>query len=296
MKMNQILIGRVRWVVVCVCSLFLMLLFAACGSVSGTGASAGTITGSIVSVNSANHSVTINVNEQQLTVSGLTDQELSQLQGTVGKTWSFQVTGDNGSYQLSSGTNPQEDDFGTSQVNGTPEPNETPDVNNETQGAAVSEPASIDFTGRGQSVNANSIAVKMPNGDVLSMSINNLTDREDFGTGLPATGQMVKVKAIANADGSFTAEKLEMVDSGDQADWTDLNTVDVQGITTSAVGSGNVLHLRAGNKNFTATLASTTQVEGFTSAQNIASGQSIKADILFNGSSATLVKIDNGND
>jgi hypothetical protein len=289
MKMNQILIGRVRWAVVCVCSLFLMLLFAACGSVSGTGASAGTITGSVVSINSANHSVTINVNGQQLTVSGLTDQEVSQLQGAVGRTWSFQVTGDNGSYQLSSGTNPQENDSGTPEVNVTPQNIEnTPD-------ASVNEPGSIDFTGPVQSVNANSISVKMPNGNVLSMSINNLTDREDFGTGLPAAGQMVKVEATANADGSFTASKLGMVDSGDQANSIDLNTVSVQGVTTSAVGSSNVLHLKAGNKNFTATLGPSTQVEGFTSAQSIASGQNIKVDILFNGSSASVVKVDSGN-
>jgi hypothetical protein len=283
MKMNQILTGRVRWAVVCVCSLFLMVLFAACGSISGTGASAGTITGSVVSINSANHSVTVNVNGQQLTVSGLTDQEISQLQGAVGRTWSFQVTGDNGSYQLSSGTNPQENDSGTPEVNVTPD-------------ASVNEPGSIDFTGSVQSVNANSISVKMPNGDVLSMSINNLTDREDFGTGLPAAGQMVKVEATANADGSFTASKLGIVDSGDQADSADLNTVSVQGVTTSAVGSSNVLHLKAGNKNFTATLGPSTQVEDFTSAQNITSGQNIKADILFSGSSATVVKVASGND
>ena len=292
--MNQFLLGRVRWVVVCACSLFVMMLFTACSgtivSGTGTGTSAGTITGSVVSVNQANHSVIVNVNGQQLTISGLTDQQVSQLQGAVGKTWSFQVTGSNGSYQVSSGTDPQENDSGT------PEANVTPEANNETPNANVSEPGSISFSGAVQSVNANSITVKMPNGDTLSMSINNLTDRGDFGTGLPAVGQMVKVKAVANADGSFTAAKLDTVSSDDQANPSELNTLDVQGGTTSAVGSSNVLHLKAGSKSFTVTLGPSTQIEDFTNAQSITSGQNVKVDILFNGSSATAVKVQSGND
>ena len=248
--MNQILLGRMRWVIVCACSLFVMLLFTACSGTIGTGTSSGTITGSVVSVNQANHSATVNVNGQQFTINGLSDQQISQIQGAVGKTWSFQVTGNNGNYQVSSGTDPQEDDTGTPEANVTPEANETPDVN-ETPSSNVSEPASLSFTGAVQSVNANSIAVKMPNGDVLSMSINNFTDRGDFGTGLPTVGQMVKVEATANTDGSFTATKIDMVSSDDQANPSELNTLDVQGITTSAVGSSNVLHVKAGNRNFT---------------------------------------------
>src|SRR5207248_11528396 len=125
------------------------------------------------------------------------DQQVSQIQGAVGKTWSFQVAGNNGSYEISSGTEPQENDNGTPEANVTPEANETPSAN-ETPNANVSDPASLSYSGVVQSVNANSISVKMPNGEVLSMSINNLTDRGDFGTGLPADGQRVKVKATAN--------------------------------------------------------------------------------------------------
>src|SRR5690348_6989334 len=110
--MNQFLLGRVRWVIVCAASLFVMLLFAACSGTivpaTGTGTSSGTITGSVVSVNQANHSATVSVNGQQFTINGLTDQQVSQIQATVGKTWSFQVTGDDGTYQVSSGTDPQE--------------------------------------------------------------------------------------------------------------------------------------------------------------------------------------------
>jgi uncharacterized protein DUF5666 len=292
--MNQFLLGRVRWVIVCTCSLFVMLLFTACSGTIGNGTSSGTITGSVVSVNQANHSATVSVNGQQFTINGLSDQQISQIQGAVGKTWSFQVSGNNGSYEISSGTDPQENDTGTPEANVTPEGNETQGTN-ETPAVNVSEPASLSYSGVVQSVNANGIAVKMPNGDVLSMSINNLTDRGDFGTGLPAVGQRVKVEATANADGSFTATKLDMVSSDDQANASELNTLDVQGVTTSAVGSGNVLHLKAGNKSFTVTLAPTTQVEDFTNVQSIASGQSVKVEILFNGATATAVKVQSGN-
>ena len=287
--MNQFLLGRMRWVIVCACSLFVMLLFTACSGTIGTGTSSGTITGSVVSVNQANHSATVNVNGQQFTINGLSDQQISQIQGAVGKTWSFQVSGNNGSYELSSGTDPQENDSGT------PEANETPQAN-ETTGTNVSEPATLSYSGVVRSVNASSISVKMPNGDVLSMSINNLTDRGDFGTGLPTVGQRVKVEATANADGSFTATKIDMVSSDEQANPSELNTLDVQGVTTSALGSGNVLHIKAGNKNFAVTLAPTTQIEDFTNAQSIASGQSVKVEILFNGATTTAVKVQSGND
>ena len=78
--MNQFLLGRMRWVIVCACSLFVMLLFTACSGTIGTGTSSGTITGSVVSVNQANHSATVNVNGQQFTINGLSDPQVSQIQ------------------------------------------------------------------------------------------------------------------------------------------------------------------------------------------------------------------------
>jgi len=293
--MNQFLLGRVRWVIVCASSLFVMLLFTACSGAVGNGTSSGTITGSVLSVNQANHSATVSVNGQQFTINGLNGQQVSQIQGAVGKTWSFQVSGNNGSYELSSGTDPQENDNGTPEANVTPEANETPDAN-ETPNANVSEPASLSYSGIVQSVNASSIAVKMPNGDILSMSISNLTDRGDFGTALPTVGQKVKVEATANADGSFTAAKLDMVGTDEQNDPSELNKLDIQGVTTSAVGSDKVLHIKAGSKTFAVTLAPTTQVEDFTNAQSIASGQHVKVEILFNGATASVVKVQSGND
>lgn len=290
--MNQFLLGRIRLLVVGVSTLFIMILFTACVSVAGTGTgtgtSSGTITGSVVSVNPANHSVTVNVNGQQFTINGLTDQQVTQIQGAVGKTWSFQVTGSNGSYTVSSGTSPQEQD------NGTPEANVTPE-NNGNQGTGAVEPGSISFDGAVQSVNSSSISVKMPNGDILSMSISSLTDRGDFGTGLPANGQLVKVDAVANPDGSFTAKSIDVVKPDDQANATKMNTVDFQGVTTSAVGANSIINFKVGNKSYSFTIGPTTQVKDFVNAQAIASGQSVKVIVLFNGSTGTVQEVKNSN-
>lgn len=294
--MNQFLVGRVRLLVVCVCSLFVILLFAACGSIAGTtgsGAATGTgsasITGQVVSVNATTHSVVVNVNGQQYTVSGLSDQEISQLQGALNKTWSFQVTGGNGSYTVSSGTTPQEQDNATPQANVTPE-------NNGNQGTGAPAQGSITFIGAVQAVNPSSLSVKMPNGDTLPLSISSLTDRGDFGTGLPSNGQLVKVDAITNPDGSFTAKSLDVVKPDDQANPTKLNTVDLQGVTTSAVGSNGVINFKVGNKSYSFTISPTTQVKDFVSAQAIGSGQTVKVTVLYNNGSSNLLEVKNGLD
>lgn len=292
--MNQSLLGRIRLLGVGVFALFVMVLFTACG-VAGTGVGTGTgatgnitgITGQIVSVNPSTHSVVVNVNGTEYTVGGLTDQQVTSLQNAVSKTWSFQVTGSNGSYTITTGTSPQEQDNATPEVNVTPE-------NNGNQGTGAVEPGSIDFMGTVQSVSASSISVKMPNGDIISMSISALTDRGDFGTGLPNNGQQVKVKAITNADGGFTAKSLDVVKPDDQANPTKLNTVDFQGVTTSAVGSNGVINFKVGNKSYNFTISPTTQVKDFAGAQAIGSGQVVKVEVLFSGS-PTVVKVGNGN-
>src|SRR5207248_6085403 len=137
--------------------------------------------------NPSAHSVVVAVNGTEYTIGGLSDQEVTTLQSAVSKTWHFQVTGSNGSYTITTGTTPQEQDNSTPQVNVTPE-------NNGNQGTGAVGPGSIDFMGVVQSVSANNISVKMPNGDIISMSISTLTDRGDFGTGLPNNNQQVKVK------------------------------------------------------------------------------------------------------
>jgi len=293
--MNQSLLGRIRLLGVGVFALFVMVLFTACsvagtdtGVVTGTGVPGNIpgITGQVVSVNPSAHSVVVNVNGTNYTVGGLSDQEVTTLQSSVGKVWNFQVTGSNGSFTITTGTTPREQDNTTPQVNVTPE-------NNGNQGTGAAAQGNISFYGAVQSVSTTSISVKMPNGDIIPMSINTLTDRGDFSNGLPNNGQQVKVKAITNADGTFTAKSLDVVKADDQANPTKLNTVDFQGVTTSAVGSNGVINFKVGNKSYSFTIGSA-QVKDFASAQAIGSGQSVKVEVLYGGS-PTVIKVGNGN-
>jgi serine/threonine protein kinase len=256
---------------------------------TGTGVTGNitSITGQVVSVNPSAHSVVVAVNGTAYMIGGLSDQDVTTLQSSVGRIWYFQVTGSNGSYTIATGTTPQEQDNSTPQVNGTPE-------NNSNQGTGAVGPGSISFIGVVQSVNASGISVKMPNGDILSMSISTLTDHGNFGTGLPNNGQLVKVTTVTNANGSFTAKMLDVVRSADQANPTILNTVDFQGVTTSAVGSNGVINFKVGNKSYNFTIGPTTQVKDFAIAQAIGSGQAVKVEVLFRGS-PTVVMVANGN-
>jgi len=91
-----------------------MMLFTACqgfaipGTNNGTSGSI-TVTGQVQSVNAPAHSATFNVNGQQVTINGLTDQQVSLLQSQQGKTFTVQVTqtGTN-TYTISANTEPQE--------------------------------------------------------------------------------------------------------------------------------------------------------------------------------------------
>ncbi len=295
--MKQSLLGRIRLLGVGVFVFFVMVLFAACG-VAGTGTGVGTgtgatgnlpgITGQVVSVNPSSHSVVVNVNGTNYTISGLSDQDITKLQGAVNKIWNFQVTGSNGSYTITQGTSPQEQDNSTPEVNVTPE-------NNGNQGTGAAAQGSISFDGAVQNVSPSSISVKMPDGNILSMSISTLTDHKDFGTGLPTNGQLVKVDAVTNADGTFTAKSLDMVKSDEQTNPTKMNTVDFQGVTTSAVGSNGVINFNVGNKSYSFTIGPTTQVKDFASAQAIGSGQAVKVTALYSGSTASVQKVQNAN-
>lgn len=291
--MKQSLLKQVRLVVVCVCSLFVMVLFSACsGVVGGTGTNAGnTITGSIQSVNAATHSVVLNVNGQTITVSNLTDQQITSLKSQVGKTYSFQVQGTqtaSNSYTIGANTEPIESDTATPVVNGTT----ATDTNN----SGINEPGSLSFIGKVQSASGSTIVVAMPNGQTLSANIvNGQSDLSKFGGNLPAVNTIVKVKANANADGSFLLAELDTANTEDVQNTTKLNTVDIQGTTTQAVGSDNVVHLKVGNKNFAFATSPNTELKNFANVQAIASNQAIKVEVLFNGSNGTLLKVENSN-
>ncbi len=289
--MKQFLLKRISPLAVGVFALFAMLLFSACAGVATTtnanGTTTSTLTGSVVSVNSSAHSVTLNVGGQQFTVSGLTDQQITALQSQIGKTYSIQATqtGSN-AYTIAANTDPVENDTATPGVAATQPASAT----------GVKEPGSISFIGKLQSMSSSSAVVAMPNGDSLTIALTAQTDRSDL-VGQPAQGQSIKVEATANTDGSFMATKLGTVKADDLADTTKMNTVDFAGVTTSAVGSDNVIRFAVGNKSYSFTLSPTTEVKSFASAQAIGANQAVKVEVLFNnGANGTVIKVDNAND
>jgi len=260
-----------------------MALFTACAGVSTNGGNSNlTLSGSVVAVSAQNHSVTLNINGQQKTINGLTDQEISSLQGQVGKVYSIQVSqNSDGSYAIIAGTNLTEEN--TPETGDTPSTSETPEAN---------QPGSIDFTGKVQSASNNSIVVNLPDRS-LTMSINSQTDRSDFNNTLPTVGQIIKVKAMANTDGSFVALKLSSADSGDAQDQ---NVVSFSGVTTGAVGADHVIHFRVGSQSFSYTIVANADLGDFNgNAQSIGNNVSVKVEVTFNGATGMATKVSNAN-
>ena len=287
--MKQML-NRFRMVIVCMTGLLLMALFTACAGVTTTNGTV-SITGKIQSVDVANGTVTLNVQgqSQPIVIKGLSSAQVSALQSQVGKTYTITATqNSDGSYQIDVNGNP------VLSAPGTPEGIQTPDTN-ETPSAP--EQGNISFIGKVQSVSSSSIVVSMPDGSTLSMNIvNGQTDLSDFNGALPGANQLIKVDANSNSDGSFTATKLRTTDSGDTSDSTKLNTVDYNGVTTSAVGTDGVIHFKVGNKSFSFTIGSNTDLGDFNNnAQSIQVNQAVKVEVLFNGATGSVVKVSNAN-
>ena len=282
--MKKIMQSRFQTILVCVIGLLMMILVTACAGVPGT--SGNTITGAIVSVNTAQHSATLNVNGQQVTVSGLTDQQVTTLQAQVGKTYTIQVTqGSGNSYTINSNSTPELIETNTPQANPTEQPNVTEPQTSLEQG-------NISFIGKVQSVGNNRIVVSMPNGQTLSMSINSQTDLSDFNGALPTTGTLVKVEATANTDGSFTASTVKPATPGD----LDQNVIDYHGVTTSAVGSDRVLHFKVATKSYSFVIGSTSDLSDFNNnAQSIGNNLQVKVEVQFNGATGTVIKAANSN-
>jgi hypothetical protein len=75
-----------------------------------------------------------------------------------------------------------------------------------------------------------------------------------------------------------------------------LNTVDYQGVTTSAVGSDRVIHFGVGSKSYSFSIGSTADLSDFNNnAQAVQANQSVKVEVLFSGSTGTVVKVSNAN-
>jgi hypothetical protein len=287
--MKQHILQHLRGIGFCIVGFVLMIMFTACAGVNGTGTgSTVSVTGSVQSVDTANGSITLSVQGQSITIKGLTSTQVAAIQPQVGKVYTITATqNSDGSYNITNGSNPVNDDSTPGVTQGIQ--TETP---NNDGAPGVNEPGSISFVGKVQSATSSSIVVSMPNGQNLSMSIvNGQTDLSDFNGVLPSQGQMVKVDATANSNGSFTATKLGVADNGDLQVQ---NVVNYQGVTTSAVSSDNVIHLKVGNQSFSFTINSATDLGDFNNnAQSIGTNQTIKLEVLFQGATGTVQKVSN---
>ncbi len=266
-------------IAICVVGLVMMVLTSACAGVSGSN---NVVRGSINSVNAQNHSVTLNFNGQSITISGLTDQQVAQLQSQVGKTFSLQATqNSDGTYTIVAGSNITNDDA-TPGANNTENPSSN-DITN------AREPGNIQFIGSVQSVGNGSIVVKMPDGSTLSMTVNAQTDNSDFNGAQPGVGQFIKVKATANSDGSFSATELKSTNNNDLQD---KNTVEYQGVTTSAVGSDGFIHFGVGNKSYSFHIAAGADLSDFNNnAQSIGNNQVAKVKVVFQGATGSVTNV-----
>ncbi len=291
--MKKSLLNHVRPLAVCIAGLCIMVFFAACSGVATTTNANGTQTinlqGKLLSVNPP-ASATFLYNNQQVTVNNLTSDQMAALQPQIGKTVTLQVTqtGTN-TYSINVNTTVQVNNTPVTTTGTTTTTNAQPTTTNTTVAQGT-----LDFVGKVQSINASSITVTMPNGESIQMAINGLTDREDFANGLPTVGQQIKVDGYTNPNGSFTAKKFSILKADDQVNTIKLNTVDFKGVTTSTVGSDNVLHFNLGTKSYSYTLSTTTQMKDFVNSQSIQANQIVKVEVLFNGSNGSVVKVENG--
>jgi hypothetical protein len=270
--------------------LVLLLLLSACTGVAGTGTSGtNTLTGTVASVNPAQHSAVMNVNGQQVTVTGLTDQQVAALQTQVGKIYTLTVTGSGSTVTMSANATLEPAVTATTGTQTTPTiAQPTP-----TQAPITLAPGKIQFMGTVRTVNPSSIVVSMPDGSTLSMSISALTDRSDFGGGLPVAGQLIQVETIAGQDGSFTATKLKPTDANDVLKQ---NRVEYKGVTTSGVGADRAIHFKVGAKSYAFTVGPTADISDFGgNIQAIQANQLVKVKVQFAGSTATVLKVELSN-
>lgn len=286
--MKKGLLFQFRGLTIGIVGLVMVLLMTACSGFTGTNTTGNSIsiTGKITAVDAQHGTVSLDVNGQTYTISGLSSSQEAALQGQVGKNYQVSATqNSNGTYTINVGNN---------SITLVTNQNATPGVQTETPGAnetsTTNAPGNIQFTGQVQQVSGSSVKVAMPNGQSLTMNtVNGQTDLSDFNGALPAVGQLVKAEANANTDGSFTATKLSTADSQD-------NTVKYQGVTTSAVGSDNVIHFAVGNLGLSYTINPGADLKDFNNnAQSISNNQAVKVEVQFTGSNGVVTKVGNPN-
>ncbi|GAC1361007.1 MAG: hypothetical protein PVS3B1_05780 [Ktedonobacteraceae bacterium] len=291
--MKKMMRSRFQSLLACGIGFLMLVLFTACAGVASTpgtttgATTANTVTGRVVSVNAGQHSAILDANGQQVTVSGLTDQQVTTLQAQVGKTYTIQVTQSSGnSYTINPNSPLELNETNTLEANRT-------ETTNPTGPSTALEPGSISFVGTIQSAAPTRIVVGMPNGQTLAMSTNSQTEFSDFNGALPNAGTLATVKAIANTDGSFIAQTIKPATPGD----SDQNVIDYKGITTSAVGADSVLHFKVANQSYSFTIGPTANLGDFNNnARAIGTNQRVKVKVQFNGSTGAVLKVTNSND
>jgi hypothetical protein len=217
------------------------------------------------------------------------NQQVAALQSQVGKIYTLTVTGSGSTVTMSA--NPTLEPA----VTATTGAQTTPGIAqpSPTQAPILFAPGKIQFMGTVRTVNPSSIAVSMPDGSTLSMSINALTDRSDFGGGLPLAGQLIQVETIASHDGSFTASKLKPTDANDVLKQ---NRVEYKGVTTSGVDAARAIHFKVGAKNYAFTIGPMTDISDFGgTSQAIQAHQLVKVKVQFAGSTASVLKVELSN-
>jgi hypothetical protein len=66
-------------------------------------------------------------------------------------------------------------------------------------------------------------------------------------------------------------------------------------VTTSAVGSDNVVHFQVGKKPYSYAIVNGAKVKDFASAQAISANQHVKVEVQFNGSNGSITQIKSDN-
>jgi Domain of unknown function (DUF5666) len=287
MKQQQLL----RGIATGIAGLVLLIVVTACtGTIPGVSNTSGKtlkITGTITAVDATNNTVTLNAGGQTVTVKGLTPQQVAALKPQLGKVYTISATQNtDGTYAINSGTEPTNNEATPGVTQGIEM--QTPQANS-IQTTTVNEPGSIQFKGKVQQVSNNSIVVNMPSGQNLMMRIvSGLTDLRDFNNALPTMGQLVKVKSAANTnDGSFSAARVSSADPTD----SDLNEVQYQGVTTSAVGPDHIIHFKIGNQSFSFPIDPNADIHDFDNAQSIGSNRAVKLQVIFQGNSGTVQRV-----
>lgn len=150
---------------------------------------------------------------------------------------------------------------------------------------------SLEFYGKVRSVEGDSIAVSMPDGQLLTLDvIPGQTDLSRNSHTMPVVGQTIKAHAFARHDGSFTAMELARAGHSDRRERAE---AEYRGVTTSAVGSDQVLHFQVGMMAFSFPISATADLSDFgDNARSIDVDEHVEVEVEFQGTHGTIVEVE----